>query len=167
MRFTIPLALENAHFLSFFKRRIPIAKRKHLQLQICNCKRYISLILFLFISACTTTSAYRHQLCQWQGKNIRVLASRWGQPDAAIKLANGHVLYQYTQKTFYTIPGPNNRPFHTNNGSLFSSYHEPWLRNNNQTLVRYCRTTFETNKKGDIIHTSFSGNNCPGACLIR
>lgn len=125
------------------------------------------LMLFLLLTACATSSAYRHQLCQWQGKNIRVVASRWGQPNAAIKLANGHTLYQYTQQTFYTIPGPNNRPFHTTNTSLFSSYSEPWLRNTHQIYVQYCRTTFETNKKGDIIHISFNGNHCFANRFVR
>lgn len=118
---------------------------------------FLSLILSFLLSACASTAAYRQQMNQWQGKNIQQLRNSWGKPDAAIKLADGHTLYQYTRKNFYTIPDPKRRPLQLNNAT-FASYDEPWL--NHQIMVRYCRTTFETNTNGDIIHTRFSGNNC-------
>lgn len=118
---------------------------------------FMTLTLFFLLSACASTTAYQQQLKQWQGKNICRLQNKWGQPDASIKLANGHVLYQYTRKTFYTIPDQKRRPLQTNS-SIFANYDDPWL--STQTLVRYCRTTFETNANGSIIHISFKGNNC-------
>lgn len=118
---------------------------------------FISFTLSFLLSACASTAAYQQQMQQWQGKNIQTLRHSWGEPNAAVKLANGHTLYQYTRKNFYTIPDPKRRSLPINN-TVFSSYDEPWL--SNQTMVRYCRTTFETNKNGDIIHTQFSGNNC-------
>lgn len=117
---------------------------------------FISLMLSFLLSACASTAAYQQQMQQWQGKNIQVLRRSWGQPNSAVKLASGHTLYQYTRKNFYTIPDPKRRSLINNN--TFASYDEPWLRN--QTMVRYCRTIFETNKNGDIIHSHFSGNNC-------
>ncbi|MES2141738.1 MAG: hypothetical protein V4471_02480 [Pseudomonadota bacterium] len=125
---------------------------------------FILLLLSFLLSACATTAAYQQQMQQWQGKNIKVLKHRWGQPNSAVKLANGNTLYQYTRKNFYTIPEPRRRSLAINNNA-FASYDEPWL--NSQTMVRYCRTTFETNKNGDIIHTHFSGNNCLAYRLTR
>ncbi len=116
---------------------------------------FILLTLSFLLSACASTAAYQQQMQQWQGKNIQKLRRSWGQPNSAVKLANGHTVYQYTRKNFYTIPDPKRRPL---NNNTFASYDEPWL--SNQTMVRYCRTTFETNKNGDIIHSHFSGNNC-------
>ncbi|MES2998638.1 MAG: hypothetical protein V4700_04875 [Pseudomonadota bacterium] len=125
---------------------------------------FISLVLCFLLSACASTVAYQQQLNQWKGKNIQVLKNRWGQPDAAIQLANGHTLYQYTRKTFYTIPDAKRRSMQINN-TVFASYDEPWR--SNQTLVRYCRTHFETNLHGDIIHIDFKGNNCLAYRFIR
>lgn len=119
--------------------------------------RFIPFILFFLLSACATSAAYQQHMLKWQGKNIETLRQQWGNPETAIKLANGHILYQYTRKNFFTIRDPKRSSFHGNN-SLFTSYKEPWL--SNQTMVRYCRTTFETNRNGNIIDTSFKGNNC-------
>ena len=116
-----------------------------------------SLILSFLLSACASTAAYQQQMNQWLGKNIQQLRNSWGKPDAAVKLPDGHTLYQYTRKNFYTIPEPKRRPLQLNNNN-FASYDEPWLKN--QTMVRYCRTTFETNAHGTIIHVLFNGNNC-------
>ncbi len=125
---------------------------------------FFTLILSFLLSACASTAAYQQQMQQWQGKNIQQLKNSWGKPDAAIKLADGHTLYQYTRKTFYTIRDPKRRPLSLNN-TTFTSYDEPWL--NNQTMVRYCRTTFETNAHGDIVHIRFSGNNCTSYRFFR
>jgi len=119
--------------------------------------RFFLFILCFLLSACASTMAYQQHLQQWQGKNIQVLKNKWGQPDTAVKLANGHTLYQYTRKTFYTIPSPKRQPLQLNN-NVFTSYDESWQRN--QTQIRYCRTRFETNGKGSIIHIDFRGNNC-------
>jgi hypothetical protein len=116
----------------------------------------ISISLFFLLSACASTAAYQQQMKQWQGKNIQLVKQQWGQPEAAIKLANGHVLYQYTRKNFYTIPDPKRQPIPLSN--TFTSYEKPW--NSNQTMIRYCRTTFETNAQDRIINVRFSGNNC-------
>ncbi|MDQ8039371.1 MAG: hypothetical protein REH83_03085 [Rickettsiella sp.] len=116
---------------------------------------FVSFLSTFLLGACSSTAAYQQQMQQWHGKNIQVLQRSWGQPNSAIKLANGHRLYQYTRKNFYTIPEPRRQSI---NNTVFASYDEPWL--SNQTMVRYCRTTFETNSKGDIVHTSFKGNNC-------
>ncbi len=114
-------------------------------------------ICCFLLSSCASTLAYQQQIKQWQGKNIRTLENKWGQPEATFKLANGHTLYQYTKKTFQSIPDMKRRPMQSNS-NLFTSYADPWL--SNQTWVRYCRTRFETNIHGDIIHIDFQGNNC-------
>jgi hypothetical protein len=125
---------------------------------------FISLVLSFLLSACASSTMYQQQMQQWQGKNIQTLTRQWGEPDSAIKLANGHKLYQYTRKNFFTIPEPKRSPFNTNN-NIFTSYEEPW--GSSQTMVRYCHTTFETNKHGHIIHTSFNGNNCLAYRITR
>jgi|GEM_PF-1232132 hypothetical protein len=117
-----------------------------------------SCVLFFLLSACVSTANYQKQIDKWQGKNIQTLISKWGEPDAGIQLPNGHKIYQYTQKTMYSIPDPKRTPLRTNNGSLFSSYDKPW--NTHQTIVRSCRTSFETTSDGRIIHISFKGDNC-------
>jgi hypothetical protein len=118
----------------------------------------ISCVLFFLLSACASTANYQKQIDKWQGKNIQTLISKWGEPDAGIQLPNGHKIYQYTRKTMYSIPDPKRTPLHTNNGNLFSNYDEPW--NAHQTIIRSCRTSFETTADGHIIHISFKGNNC-------
>lgn len=118
---------------------------------------FVLLILSFLLSACASTAEYQHQINQWQGKNIQELRNSWGKPETTLKLTNGHTLYQYTRKNFYTILDPKRRPLQINN-TTFASYDKPWL--NSQTVVRYCRTTFETNLNGDIVHSRFSGNNC-------
>jgi hypothetical protein len=123
---------------------------------------FITLIFYFLLSGCASSVAYQQQMKQWRGKNIQVLKNRWGEPDAAIKLADGHTLYQYTRKTFYTIPG-SKRQFLQANNNIFTSYDEPW--HGNQTRIRYCRTRFETNAHGDIIHINFTGNNCIAFCF--
>jgi hypothetical protein len=122
---------------------------------------FISLILSFLLSACASTAAYQQQMQGWQGKNIQLLKQHWGPPDTSVKLANGHRLYQYTRKNFYTIPSPKRQPL----SNTFTSYDEPW--NSNQTMLRYCRTTFETNTRGDIIHSHSNGNNCLAYRLSR
>ncbi len=117
-----------------------------------------SCVLLFLLSACASTANYQKQVDKWQGKNIQTLMSKWGEPDAGIQLPNGHKIYQYTQKTMYSIPDPKRTPLRTNNGNLFSSYDEPW--NTHQTIIRSCRTSFETTAGGRIIHISFKGNNC-------
>lgn len=117
-----------------------------------------SCILFFLLSACASTANYQKQIDKWQGKNIQSLISKWGEPDAGIQLPNGHKIYQYTQKIMYSIPDPKRTPLRTNNGNLFSSYDEPW--NTHQTIVRSCRTSFETTPDGRITHISFKGDNC-------
>lgn len=126
---------------------------------------FTSCILCFLLSACASSAAYEQQMQRWRGKNAQTLRKQWGTPDAAIKLANGHILYQYTKKNFFTIPAPKRQPLQTSN-TLFTSYEEPWL-NNNQTMVRYCRTTFETDKNGNIIQTRFNGNNCLAYRITR
>lgn len=118
---------------------------------------FISLIFCFLLSACTTSPTAQQQIPQWQGKNIQVLKQHWGPPSATLQLANGHIIYQYTHKNFFTISGPPRSTFMTNN-TLFTRYTDPWR--NNQTRVRYCRVTIETNKHGNIIHTRLTGNNC-------
>ena len=118
---------------------------------------FISWILCFLLSGCASSAAYQQQMRQWQGKNIQTVRQQWGQPEAVVKLANGHMLYQYMRKNFSSIPDAKRQPLHGND-TLFRSYEEPWL--SNITMVRYCRTTFETNKNGSIINTSFNGNNC-------
>lgn len=117
-----------------------------------------SCVLLFLLSACASTANYQKQIDKWQGKNIQTLISKWGEPDAGIQLPNGHKIYQYTQKTMYSIPDPKRAPLRSNNGNLFSSYDEPW--NTHQTIVRSCRTSFETTADGRITHISFKGNNC-------
>lgn len=114
-------------------------------------------VLFFLLTACATTANYQKQVDKWQGKNIQMLISKWGEPDTGIQLPNGHKIYQYTRKTIYSIPDPKRSPLHSN-GNSFSNYDEPW--NTNQTIVRSCRTSFETTASGQIIHISFKGNNC-------
>lgn len=116
-------------------------------------------ILFFLLTACASTANYQKQMNKWQGKNIQTLMAKWGEPDAGIQLSNGHKLYQYTQKTMYSISDPKRNSLRIDNGSLFSSnYDEPW--NTQQTIIRSCRTSFETASDGRIIHISFKGNNC-------
>jgi hypothetical protein len=117
----------------------------------------IACLLFL-LTACASTVNYQKQIDKWQGKNIQALMAKWGEPDAGIQLANGHKIYQYTRKAMYSIPDPKRSPLRGSNGSLFSNYEEPW--NSNQTIIRSCRTSFETTPDGRIIHISFKGNNC-------
>lgn len=117
-----------------------------------------SCVLFFLLGACASAANYQKQINKWQGKNIQTLISTWGKPDAGIQLPNGHKLYQYTKKTMYSIPDPKRTPLRTNNGNLFSHYDEPW--NTHQTIIRSCRTSFETSTDGRIIRISFKGNNC-------
>lgn len=114
-------------------------------------------LLFFFLTACATTANYQKQIDKWQDKNIQMLISKWGEPDTGVQLPNGHKIYQYTRKTIYSIPDPKRSPLH-NNGNFFSNYDEPW--NADQTIIRSCRTSFETTASGHIIHISFKGNNC-------
>lgn len=116
-----------------------------------------SFVFFFLLTACANTANYQKQIDKWQGKNIQTLVSQWGEPEAGIQLPNGHKIYQYTQKTIYSIPDPKRNPLR-NNGNLFSNYDEPW--NSHQTIIRSCRTSFEANASGQIIHISFKGNNC-------
>lgn len=116
-----------------------------------------SFVFFFLLTACASTANYQKQIDKWQGKNIQTLVSKWGEPEAGIQLPNGHKIYQYTQKTIYSIPDPKRNPLR-NNGNLFSNYDEPW--NSHQTIIRSCRTSFEANANGQIIHISFKGNNC-------
>lgn len=125
---------------------------------------FISCILCFLLSACASSTAYQQQMQHWRGKNIQTLRQQWGQPEAVVKLANGHRLYQYMRKSFSSIPDAKRQPLHTND-TLFKSYEEPWL--SNITMVRYCRTTFETNKHDIIINISFNGNNCLSYRFIR
>ncbi|WP_218813942.1 hypothetical protein [Rickettsiella endosymbiont of Dermanyssus gallinae] len=125
---------------------------------------FIAFILSFLLSACATSTAYQKQMHRWQGKNIQTLKTQWGRPEAVTKLPNGHMLYQYMRKSFSSIPDAKRQPLHTND-TLFKSYEEPWL--SNITMVRYCRTTFETNKNGTIINISFNGNNCFAYRFIR
>lgn len=94
-----------------------------------------SCVLFFLLSACVSTANYQKQIDKWQGKNIQSLISKWGEPDAGIQLPNGHKIYQYTQKTMYSIPDPKRTPLRTNNGNLFSSYDEPWNTPNDRSLL--------------------------------
>ncbi len=114
--------------------------------------------LFFLLTACASTTNYQKQIDKWQGKNIQTLMAKWGEPDSGIQLPNGHKIYQYTRKTMYSIPDPKRTPFRTSNDNLFSNYEEPW--NSHQTIIRSCRTSFETTSDGRILHISFKGNNC-------
>lgn len=120
-------------------------------------RSFLISVLALLLSACVSTAGYQQRINQWQGKNIYTLMHKWGQPDAAIQLANGHKIYKYTRKTKFSIPDPNRTPLPINGGS-FSSYAEPW--DSNLTITRYCQTFFETTADDRITHISFKGNNC-------
>lgn len=126
---------------------------------------FLTSCAFLFLlSACATTGSYQRQINKWQGKDIQTLISKWGEPDSGVQLNNGHKIYQYTRKTMYSIPDPKRTPMRINNGNLFSNYDEPW--NSHQTIIRSCRTLFETTAAGQIIHISFKGNNCVASSIL-
>jgi hypothetical protein len=120
--------------------------------------RFFLFFICALLSACATTG-YQKQVNEWRGKHIQTLRYRWGCPNAIIDLPNGHTLYQYTRKTFYTLPDSKRQTLYANtNTSLFSNYEKPWV--SNPTVVSYCRTTFETNRNGIIIRVDSQGN-CP------
>lgn len=123
-----------------------------------------SSVLFFLLTACASTENYQKQIDKWQGKNIQMLISKWGEPDAEVQLRNGHKIYQYTRKAICSIPDPKRSPLRTINGNLFSNYDEPW--NTNQTIIRSCRTSFETSASGDITHINFKGNNCVASYFL-
>ncbi len=120
--------------------------------------------LFFLVSACASTANYQKQINKWQGKNIQMLISKWGEPDAGIQLPNGHKIYQYTRKTMYSVPTPQYSQLRTHNGNRFSSYDEPW--NTEQTIIRSCQTSFETTADGYITHIRFKGNNCISSTIF-
>lgn len=123
-----------------------------------------SSVCFFLLAACAST-ANQKQVGKWQGKNIQMVISKWGEPDAGIQLPNGHKIYQYTRKSIYSIPDSKRTPLRTNNRNLFSNYDEPW--NTHQTIIRSCRTSFETTASGYIIHISFKGNNCVSSNFLH
>lgn len=116
------------------------------------------ILLILFLSSCATTEGYRRQMNQWQGQSINNLIRQWGVPDSAIKMNNGHRLYQYTQKSVTAIPYTTNYPFFTDHFGFFPFYNRPWFPT--QLQVLYCRNLFETDSCGRILSVHFRGNNC-------
>lgn len=115
-------------------------------------------LLLIFLSSCATTEGYRRQMNRWQGQSINQVIRQWGVPDSAIKMNNGHRLYQYTQKTVMTAPYTFNSPFYNDPFGVFPFYSRPWF--STQLQVLYCRNLFETNAQGRILSVHFRGNNC-------
>ncbi len=129
-------------------------------------KRFLSLIILLAMllsAACATQQNYASAVSSWQGANQEQLYHTWGYPDKMDKLPNGHRLLIYRSRQagrnpVYQTPGSTTIVQGANGNTEVIS--TAGSISGGGTYDLRCTTWFELGPKGNIVNTSFRGNNC-------
>lgn len=130
-------------------------------------RRLLVLIASLaVIAGCATTANYERILNSWTGASADDLVRSWGPPTGTFRMANGNQLYVYDRRSSSTYTTPVYvTPGQTTGywvGNTFYATTTPAQVTGGQTYNRNyaCRTQFEIEPAGRIVHWRYQGNNC-------
>lgn len=121
---------------------------------------YFIFFCALLLSGCATTANYQKVVNNWRGNSAQNLINCWGDPDAKVKLPNGHTDYLYIREHIANVPNQAPAPAtYTNVGTTPIQGHG-FSEFSGITRKLYCHTLFEVNDQGIIVSSRFQGNNC-------
>lgn len=118
--------------------------------------------LLLLLAACATQQNYAMTVSSWHGQAQQQLYRVWGYPDQIEKLPTGNNLLIYRQvehgsNPVYTTPG--STTVQTNSSGTYINSTQGYTSGGGSYYYS-CTTWFELDSKGNIVNTSFRGNNC-------
>ena len=119
----------------------------------------ILLSTIVILSGCATVQNYEWAVHSWEGAPAHALLQRWGHPNQTEQLANGRQVYLYhtAARGTYATPGTGiSGVLPARSDAAMISLRVPY----GGSYAFECKTWFEVNKNGRIVHVSFRGNDC-------
>lgn len=126
--------------------------------------RFLFVVLLLgLLSACATQQYYANAVHSWQGASQEQVYRVWGYPNRIQRLPNGHKLLVYKEEErgrnpIYSTPATTS--VQTKADGTTDVYTTAGSISGGGSYVYKCTTWFELNRKGQVVNTSFRGNNC-------
>ena len=122
---------------------------------------YFKIILaaasLLMLSGCASHENFVKHYDSWVGKNIHYFREKFGYPDMAYRLSNGHEVYVYERSRIYSTPTFTPTFGYYGYGGYYGGMSVAY---NNNIEYRTCKLFLEIDKRGTIVRWGSRGNNC-------
>lgn len=124
----------------------------------------LTVVIFIFLSACATTHNTRSNptITDWRGQPADLLLQQKGTPSSITPAENGNTLFTYTTEIHQTYPTMMSNPTAMvgPKGTAIAASIPPSSMNTQSISLLKCSTTYEINKQHIVVSVESHGPQC-------